>query len=85
LRLASPIVAAEPARAPALFLQGSPDPMGSEAGTAEMVAAYGATGGGEAEVVTISGASHLMRFDLGLADGPESVFWSAELEFLASH
>lgn len=85
LRLATPIVAAEPARAPALVIQGSPDFIGSESGTAEMVAAYGLTGGGEAEMVVLPGASHLMRFDAAVSDGPESPFWSAILAFLARH
>lgn len=84
-RLASPIVAAEPAMAPALFVQGSPDFIGSESGTAELAAAYGATGGGSATVVVLPGASHLMRFDAVTSDGPSSPFWSSILSFLASH
>lgn len=77
------IVDAAPARAPALFIQGSPDPIGSEVGTAELAAVYGSTGGGDAEVVTLVGASHLMRFDAVTSDGPSSPFWSAVLGFLA--
>lgn len=83
--LDAPIVNAAPARADALFIQGSPDPIGSENGTNEMAAAYGSTGGGEATVVVIPGASHLMRFDATISDGPSSPFWSEVLGFLASH
>ncbi|HEX5035498.1 MAG TPA: hypothetical protein VFW62_13540 [bacterium] len=82
--LESPIQAAEPAQADALFIQGSPDPAGSEAGTAEQVAVYGATGGGAAEIVTLTGVSHLMRFDIS-NDGPASPFWMATLDFLSNH
>lgn len=85
LRLARPVVPAEPARAPALVLQGTPDFVGSEAGTAELVAAYGATGGGRAELVVIPGASHLMRFDQTIGDGAGSPFWSPVLRFLRTH
>lgn len=83
--LEHPIVDARPAAAPALIIQGSPDPIGSEAGTAELVAEYGATGGGDATLVTIPGATHLMRFDAGISDGPESVFWSTVLDYLSAH
>lgn len=84
-RLASPIVDAAPAEAPALFIQGAPDFIGSESGTAEMVAAYGSTGGGEADLVVLPGASHLMRFDIGTSDGAASPFWSALRAFWAAH
>lgn len=80
-RLATPVVAAEPAIAPALFIQGDPDLLGSVAGTEELVDAYG----GEAELVLIGGATHLMRFDDVISDGPDSEFWEATLEFLDSH
>lgn len=83
--LEAPIQDAAPARADALFIQGSPDPIGSEVGTAELVAAYGASGGGEAESVTLPGASHLMRFDAPISDGPDSAFWEPFLSFLAAH
>jgi hypothetical protein len=83
--LESPIQAAEPARADALFIQGSPDPAGSEAGTAEQVEAYGAAGGGEAELVTLVGVGHLMRFDAVQSDGASSPFWDSTLDFLAAH
>lgn len=83
--LSHPIVDAAPARAPALFVQGSPDPIGSELGTAELEATYGTIGGGDAEVVTLVGASHLMRFDAVTSDGPTSPFWSAVLAFLAAN
>lgn len=80
-----PIVDAAPARAPALLVQGSPDPIGSEAGTEELRAAYGSSGGGVATVVTLPGASHLMRFDSAISDGPASPFWDAVLTFYAAH
>jgi pimeloyl-ACP methyl ester carboxylesterase len=83
-RLASPVVAAEPARRPALIIGSDPDFVGDPAGTAEMVAAYGATGGGHADSLIINGASHLMRFDT-IAEGPDSVFWTPILDFLDSH
>lgn len=83
--LDEPTIEAEPARAPALILQGSPDPVGSEAGTAELVAAYGATGGGTVSEITIPGATHLMRFDAVTSDGPSSPFWSSILSFLSAH
>lgn len=83
--LDSPIQSAEPARADALFIQGSPDPGGSEVGTAEQVDAYGATGGGEAELVTLVGVGHLMRFDATQSDGASSPFWDSTLDFLAAH
>lgn len=83
--VAHPIVEAAPAVAPALFIQGSPDPLGSEAGAAVMTSEYGSTGGGAATLVVLPGATHLMRFDIGIADGPSSPFWSAFLDFLASH
>lgn len=80
-RLASPIVAAEPAIAPALFIQGNPDFIGSVEGTQEMVDAYG----GDADLVVIDGATHLMRFDAVISDGPTSPFWSPILAFLDTH
>ena len=83
--LAFPIVDAGPARADALLLQGAPDFVGSEAGTAALAAAYGAGGGGYAEQVVIAGASHLMRFDAAYGDGPDSAVWAAVLAFLAAH
>lgn len=83
--LSAPIVRAEPAQAPALFIQGTPDQIGDELGTDELVAAYGATGGGEAELVVIPGASHLMRFDTGISDGPDSAFWAPVIEFIETH
>jgi alpha-beta hydrolase superfamily lysophospholipase len=83
--LDAPIVDAAPARADALFIQGSPDFIGSENGTNEMAAAYGSTGGGEAEVVVLPGASHLMRFDATISDGPSSAFWSEVVAFLHAH
>lgn len=83
--LAFPIVDAGPARADVLLLQGSPDFVGSEAGTAALAARYGETGGGYAELVVIPGASHLMRFDAGLGDGPASAVWAPVLAFLAAH
>lgn len=82
LRLDQPIVSAAPARAPALFIQGTFDPIGSIDGTYEMAADYGSTGGGSAEVVMLEGASHLMRFDSAISNGPSSVFWTAVLDFL---
>lgn len=85
LRLARPVVTAEPARAPALVLQGSPDLVGSDAGTAELVADYGKSGGGRAELAVLPGASHVMRFDRGLGEGPASPFWSRVLRFLRAH
>jgi pimeloyl-ACP methyl ester carboxylesterase len=85
LRLASPMFDAVLSRVPAFIIQGSPDFLGSEAGTAEMVAAYGTTGGGHATMLTIPGASHLMRYDVAVSNGPTSPFWSAELAFLAAH
>jgi len=83
--LTDPVVAAKPAKADALFLQGSPDFVCSELGTAEMTADYGVMGGGDATLITVPGASHLMRFDAPFADGAENAFWSPILEFLASH
>jgi hypothetical protein len=80
-----PAQAAEPARADALFIQGSPDPAGSEAGTAEQVEVYGAAGGGEADLVTLVGVGHLMRFDAAQSDGASSPFWDTTLDFLAAH
>lgn len=85
LTLERPVVAAEPAQADALIIQGSPDFIGSEDGTSALVAAYGLTGGGEATELVLPGASHLMRFDSVIADGPASPFWSAALDFLTSH
>lgn len=84
LRLASPIAAAEPARAPAFIVGSDPDFIGDPGGTLELADAYGATGGGDAEVLILDGASHIMRFDT-LADGASSVFWSAVLDYLAAH
>lgn len=83
--LEQPLQAAEGARADALLIEGSPNPAGSEAGTAEQVAAYGAVGGGQAQLVVLDGASHLMRFDETLGNGPTSAFWQAALDFLAAH
>lgn len=87
--LDTPIVDAALARADALFIQAAPDVLGSEAGTAEMAAAYGTTGGGEATMVVVTGTTpaprHLVRFDADLSDGPPSAFWSEVLAFLASH
>lgn len=83
--LAFPIVDAAPARVDALLLQGSPDFVGSEAGTAALAARYGESGGGRADLVVIPGASHLMRFDAVLGDGPGSAVWSPVLAFLAAH
>lgn len=83
--LGYPQVDAEPARADALLVQGSPDPLGSEAGTAELSDVWGSSGGGMAEVITLPGASHLMRFDSAISDGPSSAFWSPVLDFLAAH
>jgi alpha-beta hydrolase superfamily lysophospholipase len=83
--LAFPIVDAAPARADALLLQGAPDFVGSEAGTAALAARYGEGGGGYAELVVIPGASHLMRFDTAYGDGPGSAVWAPVLAFLASH
>lgn len=83
--LDTPLVDAGPARAPALIVQGSPDPVGSEAGSAELRISYGSTGGGDATLVTLPGASHLMRFDSGISDGPTSPFWSTVLAFLAAN
>jgi len=85
LRLASPMFDAAPGHAPLLVIQGSPDFIGSEAGTAEMVAAYGTSGGGHATLVTIPGATHLMRYDITSSNGPTSPFWSSLLAFLAAH
>lgn len=83
--LAFPIVDAGQARIDALILQGSPDVIGSEAGTDAFVAAYGVAGGGAADLVVIPGASHLMRLDAAFGDGPGSAVWSPILAFLASH
>ena len=83
--LAFPIVDAGPARADALLLQGAPDFVGSEAGTAALAERYGASGGGYAEHVVIPGASHLMRFDAAYGNGPGSVVWAPLLAFLAAH
>jgi pimeloyl-ACP methyl ester carboxylesterase len=85
--LSYPIVDAGPARADALFIQGTPDPIGSEPGTAELAAAYGSSGGGDATVATLTGdlPNHLMRFDTGIADGPSSPFWAAMLNYLDLH
>lgn len=80
-----PIVDAAPARAPALFIQGSPDDIGSENGTNEMAAVYGSTGGGDATVIVLPGASHLMRFDSAISNGPSSTFWSEVIGFLSAH
>ncbi|MCC6563515.1 alpha/beta fold hydrolase [Candidatus Uhrbacteria bacterium] len=80
-RLATPIVTAESAIAPALFIQGDPDPLGSVEGAEELVADYG----GDAELVVIAGATHLMRFDAVISDGPTSQFWSPILTFLDTH
>lgn len=85
LRLDHPVVDAADGAVPALFIQGSPDFVGSEAGTDELVAEYGSAGGGTATVVTLPGASHLMRFDQVISDGPSSPFWTAELDFLAAN
>lgn len=81
-RLADPIVEAAPARAPALFIQGVPDFVGDVAGTYEMANEYGTTGGGTAQVIELQGATHLMRFDEGISDGPSSPFWQPILAFL---
>ena len=83
--LSFPIVDAGPARADALLLQGSPDFVGSEVGTAALADRYGALGGGHAETVVIAGASHLMRFDAAFGNGPGSAVWAPILDFLASH
>ncbi len=83
--LSFPIVDAGPARADALLLQGSPDFIGSEAGTAALADRYGALGGAYAEHVVIVGASHLMRFDADFGNGPDSAVWAPILDFLARH
>lgn len=83
--LSFPIVDAGPARADALLLQGSPDFVGSEAGTAALATRYGEQGGGYAETVVIAGASHLMRFDAAFGNGPQSAVWEPILDFLARH
>ena len=83
--LSFPIVDAGPALADALLLQGSPDFVGSEAGTAELAERYGASGGGNVETVLIADASHLMRFDATFGNGPASAVWAPILDFLASH
>lgn len=80
-RLASPIVDAALADAPALFIQGDPDPLGSVEGAEEMDDAYG----GDSTLIVISGATHLMRFDSVISDGPESEFWEPILDFLDTH
>ncbi len=83
--LAEPIVAAAPAKADALFFQGTPDFVCSVGGASEMTAEYGVTGGGNASLLTVPGASHLMRFDAPFSDGADSEFWSPILVFLADH
>lgn len=83
--LAFPIVDAAPARVDALLLQGSPDFVGSESGTAALAARYGSIGGGQAHLLVIPGASHLMRFDAAYGDGDGSAVWAPILAFLAAH
>ncbi len=80
-----PIVDPRPAIAPGFFLQGNSDVVAVPGDTAHLASDYGASGGGHATSVVLTGGSHLSRFDAGIGDGPASPFWSQLLAFLNAH
>ncbi|HJZ98282.1 MAG TPA: hypothetical protein VKE70_17345, partial [Candidatus Solibacter sp.] len=64
--MVGPIVDPRPAVAPGFFLQGDADVVAVPGDTAHLAADYGSAGGGHAISVTLTGGSHLSRYDAGV-------------------